>query len=453
LRTLTRDKQDVLNTVNNLNSASSDLNVAILYENGELLGGMSMSKLDMGKIRQTSWYKKAIEANSRPIWTDLEGDITDEFMNEPATTLVRTINSSVDAKPIGMMFIFVSYDVFTNPLRNLNIGKNDKAYIITNYGKVISSDGANGEKNIQDKSFIKAILNKLQKAEKGSIDVKEGDVNYLTVFNESKKYGFSTVIMTNKAEITKHSSQLKIKIIVVGVVLSILAILVAILFSLSMSKRIVKIMRAMDSAENGDLTARLQIASGDEIGILARKFNLMIEKIKDLVIKAMNLAGDVLQSSKDLSAIATDSAKSSEEVANVMSTIASSSSSQVVEVKKGFEISKSLSDKLNMAIENISKMDEQSKKVEMMTTNGLEIVKNLSKSNKQTMDITKKVMDEIASLNENVTSINLITGILKDIAKQTKLLALNAAIEAAKSEASGKGLDRKSTRLNSSHRT
>ena len=100
--------------------------------------------------------------------------------------------------------------------------------------------------------------------------------------------------------------------------------------------------RAKDlSSGDGDLSARISVKSSDEIGQTCKHINLFIEKIQDIVKKAQNSAKSVENETMTLN----DNA----------SILLNSTEARKAQAKESYEISKSISDELEISTDKSSK--------------------------------------------------------------------------------------------------
>jgi len=209
--------------------------------------------------------------------------------------------------------------------------------------------------------------------------------------------------------------------VVVAVVAS-LALALALSFILSRYLarsfgRVVNLLKDIAEGE-GDLTARLDATSADEIGELAKWFNIFVEKIQNTVRMIGREAHDVASSSEELSVVSHQMSSNSEEMAaqaNVVSAASEQVSKNVRTVAVGAE-------EMSASIREIAKNTSEAARVA-----------------KEAVEVAQKTYAMISKLGASGAEIGNVIKVITSIAEQTNLLALNATIEAARAGEAGKG--------------
>ena len=175
----------------------------------------------------------------------------------------------------------------------------------------------------------------------------------------------------------------------------------------------------------GDLTQRLSVDSGDEIGEFAGGFNDFLDKLHDLVSEVRASTERVGSSSAEISAISAQLATGAEEQTSQTSEVATSVQEMTASI---IENSKNANQTANLAEQAGAKAREGSG-VMQATRDGMEeIVVSVTKTG-----------EIIESLSSRADQIGEIIQVIDEIADQTNLLALNAAIEAARAGEQGRG--------------
>lgn len=209
---------------------------------------------------------------------------------------------------------------------------------------------------------------------------------------------------------TQVKQSILLLIIFVGIGLF-LSILLGVIISRMIKKPVAIMVTAAKQMADGDLDINIDINTRDEIGILAKAFSTMAEKVS-LAMTEINSASEqvaaganqVSESSMSLSQGATEQASSIEELSASIEEIASQT-------------------KLNA-----SHASEANIKT-------LEAKDHATKGNTQ----MASMLNSMSDINESSSNISKIIKVIDEIAFQTNILALNAAVEAARAGQHGKG--------------
>jgi methyl-accepting chemotaxis protein len=185
---------------------------------------------------------------------------------------------------------------------------------------------------------------------------------------------------------------------------ALLAVLVATLITLSVTRPLRQAVQAADSLAAGDLTVDIKASTRDETGQLLAAMKNMVDKLTHVVGEVNGGAQSLASASEEVSATAQSlSQAASEQAAGVEETSAS----------------------LEQMTASISQNTENSRITDGMAAQAAREAAEGGEAVKATVTAMKQIAKQI--------------GIIDDIAYQTNLLALNAAIEAARAGEHGKG--------------
>ena len=226
-------------------------------------------------------------------------------------------------------------------------------------------------------------------------------------------------------EVTQSNKQVKIVLIICGILGLALCFYISIIITRSITIPIQKNIESAKTLAEGNLSLRIDVDRADEFGDEMTAFKTMIEKWKALISEVKMSAASVASASHQLSATSEQLAKGG--VAQVEKTIQVSTASE--------EMSQA---SLDIA-RNTNSIAESSKAMVVTADNGKSIVSRSVDEVREIAKTVQKSSDFVKDLGSQSEKIGEIVNVINEIADQTNLLALNAAIEAARAGEQGRG--------------
>lgn len=223
-------------------------------------------------------------------------------------------------------------------------------------------------------------------------------------------------------KVTKFIRVAAITSILVGLLLS---IALGLIITRSVNCGVKELAKTAAMLANGDLTARVNWDSKDELGDVGRAFNQMAAEFSSLISQVRQSADQVANAATAQTGTAervfSISGRQTEQAANAASSI----------------------DNLNMAVKEIAQRTldvvASANEASTMADEGQLVVNRAVMGIQQVAGTVKESAELMASLGQRSDQIGQIVKVIKDIAEQTNLLALNAAIEAARAGEQGRG--------------
>ncbi len=225
-----------------------------------------------------------------------------------------------------------------------------------------------------------------------------------------------------------------ISILISAISLGLLGLLIFFLSRLVIVRPINKVIDSLIdiSQGEGDLTKRLEVNTGDELGKLAGVFNSFIEKLQHMIKDVSGGVATLSSSSTELSSISDQMSTGATQTSDKSGSVAAATeemTTNMVSISAAMEQS---SINLNTVASSAEEMNATINEIAQSAENARGISNNaVSKAgaSSQTMDKLGEAAQAIGKVVETIT----------DISEQVNLLSLNATIEAARAGDAGKG--------------
>ena len=176
--------------------------------------------------------------------------------------------------------------------------------------------------------------------------------------------------------------------------------------------------RVAKRAAAGDLSQTVPVTTEDEVGVLARAFNHMIENLRHLLERIGDTSEQLSASSEELAAMMEQMNAASEQVAVTAGEMAQGAATQA------------------------RRTEDASHSMAQLAAATGQIAGNAHQANDASAQAQKSVQDSarvVSALGDKLGEIERVVRLVEKIADQTNLLALNASIEAARAGEHGAG--------------
>jgi len=264
-----------------INGNQPDIIGVFITANGELFHSTrtGISNADLQLIRNLSEDNHSFSEHHRNAVMILPGELDVHFDGEPPFLMImKPIPDFDNRRNLGTMFIAVELSFMHNILAEIENKFHANVWMMNAKGRIIYHNNESMIGLIEEEMSHYPIYN-------GSFQANSSEqsniisVHEMTDFNWLLAHSIPLKVLTERNDLVRNVTIL-IFIIFVAIS-SILSVVVA----LNVSRPIKKLSVLMKHVERGNFNVDLQIKTRDEIGLLARSFNSMVSRIRDLIEK------------------------------------------------------------------------------------------------------------------------------------------------------------------------
>lgn len=365
--------------------------------------------------------------------------ISDAIVSRSSGRLVVVFSQPVkdaDGKVIGVYASTVASEFFTEKLGKIQINTAGRIEIVSRSG--IELYNSKDDKQIGTK--VEGIEDLLKIQTKGDIavGVQELGTEYVR-YNKIPESDWIVAVIDSYTDIKEPIEAMLHQIIWVTVAAVVIATLLGLLISRSITRPISQLSKLFRQLASGDLRVKATGRFDSEFRELADSFNDMVQQNKEL-ISNMNISIMVLnESTQDLDNASKQAAQSISETTSTSTEIARAMESQANDTELIVDKFVSFGEKFVSMNEKAQSAKDRADDIVEVFHSSNEVVEELSKISEKNETEVQKISAITLQLHESSGSISKITGAINNIARQTNLLALNASIEAARAGELGKG--------------
>ncbi|WFA07943.1 methyl-accepting chemotaxis protein [Tissierella sp. Yu-01] len=378
------------------------------------------------------WYQVAASNSGQPIWID-------PYIDSTTGNMVVTLSKSIEynGEVIGVVGVDIDLNTLSDNLSNLTVGKEGYIFVTDANGfSIVSPD-----KSLIGKDTITEleIWNEISSNKEDYIEHLYNNENRMYAYRTNEKTGWKIGASLSENELISETAVLLRNTIIIAAIAIIVTIAISLIISNYIASNIRKINEGFKKVSEGDLTATVSVKSKDEFGELVNNYNLMLEKVRDVIRNVKGSSNTVAETSNSILDMTKETNLAINEISATIQEVARGSQEQATEIDNNSQNINELARALEEVVTATSEVNNLTNDARELGNKGIEQVEVLVEKANKTGSSTMNVNKIIGEVKSSADEINIITDTINQIADQTNLLALNAAIEAARAGEAGRG--------------
>lgn len=238
---------------------------------------------DIEKVVEEEWFKKTVELDGFVYWTSPDNYNLD-FADYPPGTfcMSRVIKDRNYQKGYGVLLVCVYPSERQSNLWNKNDMDTPTGdfYVVDNNNVIImSSDDTLLGSRLEEKGIDSGILN----GNTGKSGIKIDGENYILNYLKNQKSSFKIIQCISERNLLEEGEEIRSLNVRINVLVILILLIFSTVFSRSITKPVTRLCASMKLVGEGDFKQSIPVQGSSEIAVMAKSYNVMINKIQKLV--------------------------------------------------------------------------------------------------------------------------------------------------------------------------
>ncbi|MDQ8734353.1 sensor histidine kinase [Paenibacillus sp. LHD-38] len=284
LNTQIEMSQSLSTLLNNVVYSSSFVRIVYIIKSGGIgwgSGTFSTPKLRKIDLNQQKWVVDSKKQDGGLVWQTLRKD---PFSGGGENTdlvlpISRTLKDFDSLQQIGLLVVNLNGKAIINTINQVKLGETGRYMVVNPEGQImIDADLSQIGRVVEDAKLHELIVHN----DAVEFEYSNNGIRYYGV-KQLLSNGWLLVGTVPTVEITGVLDKLHTRILITSVCFALLAVLIGFLIANRVTKPIKQLTLEMRRVQQGDLSVRTALTSSDEIGLMSKHFNKMLDEIEQLM--------------------------------------------------------------------------------------------------------------------------------------------------------------------------
>jgi two-component system, sensor histidine kinase YesM len=279
-----KEEKDYKETISDLMesmvfSRTDIASINIFGYNGQFISGRKELELNPYiDITGLSWYKNAKEAGGKSVISPSHIQPVFKDRYPWVVSLSRELSTKDGTKKLGVFLVDLNFSVMNDMFKDIRLGKRGYLFIVDSEGKIVYHP----QQQLIYSSLKSEMIDKVLQTKNGTFTSDEGSNSRMYTVRDSD-FGWKIVGVSYVNELVDNQSEVRLSYIILGLISIVIAIIISFFLSQRVSQPIKQLQDYMKEVEKGNFDIHVPVAKTIEISRLARAFNIMVGRIKELM--------------------------------------------------------------------------------------------------------------------------------------------------------------------------
>ncbi|OIJ14899.1 hypothetical protein BKP35_05560 [Anaerobacillus arseniciselenatis] len=268
----------------NIYSSSFIRMIYVIRDQGKSWGSGTFSeyKLSQYNLQELDWVEESIKADGEVTWQGLQydkfsgaGNVNTEFI----LPISRTMKDFDTLTNIAYIQVYLDGQKILERISQIKLGETGRFFVVDQTGIIMIDGEMDNLHQLVPNEELKDYILTGEEIEFEFIS--EGKPHYGV--KQPLSNGWTLVGVVPIHEITGELNKIQSITIAMSLLFMLLAIIVGYLSANRVTEPIKVLTTQMKQVEKGDFNVKTKVQTTDEIGVMSKQFNTMIERLKDLI--------------------------------------------------------------------------------------------------------------------------------------------------------------------------
>ncbi|MDO4284015.1 MAG: sensor histidine kinase [Eubacteriales bacterium] len=252
-------------------------NIGIVGVNGSYLINNEETALNpYAEVEEKEWYQRALRGEEVIVYSHVQNLVEGEY--PWVVTLSRAIEDPETGETLGVLLIDMNYRSIATLCENITLGSRGYVFILGDDGQIVYHP----KQQLVYSGVQSEEIDRIRQSGSGSFRSQDGKRIYTV--SHSEITGCTIVGVAYFSEMMEKSDRMQQLYVLIALLLIAVAAILSALISKMISEPIRALGDSMKRVEQGDFDIQIENPGyTNVIGDLIRSFNIMLERIQDLI--------------------------------------------------------------------------------------------------------------------------------------------------------------------------